>query len=86
MPELPEITIIASQMNKEIAAKSILNVEVNQPKNLNVPISAFMKTVQGKSVKSVSRVRHRDREGQNWRHLFLHSPRMPTAEIINVQS
>jgi formamidopyrimidine-DNA glycosylase len=54
MPELPEITIIASQMDKEIAGKSIVDVEVNQPKNLNMPVSDFTKTVQAKSVKRVS--------------------------------
>ncbi len=54
MPELPEITIIASQMDKEIAGKSIVDVEVNQPKNLNMPVSDFTKTIQGKSVKRVS--------------------------------
>ena len=54
MPELPEITIIASQMDKEITGKSIADVEVNQPKNLNMPVSDFTKTVQGKSVKRVS--------------------------------
>jgi formamidopyrimidine-DNA glycosylase len=35
MPELPEITVIARQMNKEITGKRITDIEAKQPKNLN---------------------------------------------------
>jgi formamidopyrimidine-DNA glycosylase len=54
MPELPEITIIARQMNKEIAGKCIADIEANQPKNLNIPVQEFVKTAKGKPVNSVS--------------------------------
>ncbi|MDH5788382.1 MAG: hypothetical protein OEZ40_08855, partial [Candidatus Bathyarchaeota archaeon] len=54
MPELPEITIIARQMNKEISGKRIADVDVKQPKNLNMSVSEFVKTVKGKRADRVS--------------------------------
>jgi formamidopyrimidine-DNA glycosylase len=56
MPELPEITVKARQMNKEISGKRIVTVEARQPKNLNMPVQKFVKTAKGKTVKSVSSV------------------------------
>jgi formamidopyrimidine-DNA glycosylase len=53
MPELPEITVKARQMNKGLRGKRIANVEVKQPKNLNMPVSEFLKAVKGKTVNSV---------------------------------
>jgi len=54
VPELPEITVIAKQMNKEISGKRMVDIEVKQPKNLNMPAQEFVKTVEGKIVNSVS--------------------------------
>jgi formamidopyrimidine-DNA glycosylase len=54
MPELPEITVIAQQMNAELAGKRIKEIEVKQPKNLNLPVSEFVKKIKGKKVSSVS--------------------------------
>jgi len=54
MPELPEITVISRQMNKEITEKRIANVEAKQPKNLNMPAQEFVKIAKGKTVNSVS--------------------------------
>lgn len=54
MPELPEITVIAKQMNKEIAGKQIAEVEVKQPKNLNIAVSEFTETLVGKIVENIS--------------------------------
>ena len=53
MPELPEITVIAKQMNEEITGKRIAEIEARQPKNLNMPVSKFRKTIKGKTVKGV---------------------------------
>jgi len=39
MPELPEITIIAKEMDKELVGKCIVEVDVKQPKNLNLHIT-----------------------------------------------
>lgn len=50
MPELPEITVIAQQMNEEITGKRIAEIEAKQPKNLNMPVSKFTKTIKGKTV------------------------------------
>jgi formamidopyrimidine-DNA glycosylase len=54
MPELPEITVIARQMNKETAGKRIADIEAKQPKNLNMPVQEFVKTAKGKTVNNVS--------------------------------
>jgi len=54
MPELPEITVIAKQMHKELEGKTIEDVEIKQPKNLNVPVSKFVKAIKGKTVEDVS--------------------------------
>ena len=54
LPELPEITVIARQMNKETAGKRVADIEVKQPKNLNMPVQEFVKTAKGKTVNNVS--------------------------------
>jgi formamidopyrimidine-DNA glycosylase len=41
-------------MNKETARKRVAEVEVKQPKNLNISVSKFVKTVEGKAVNNVS--------------------------------
>lgn len=54
MPELPEITVIARQMNREMAGNRIAEVEVKQPKILNVPPRRFVEAVKGRTIDSVS--------------------------------
>ncbi len=54
MPELPEITVIARQMDKEITGKCIADIEAKQPKNLNISVSEFTKKAKGKTVNKVS--------------------------------
>jgi len=54
MPELPEIAVIAEQMNKEIVGKQVAGIESKQPKNLNMPVAKFAKTIRGKKVNDVS--------------------------------
>lgn len=54
MPELPEIAVVASQMNKEITGKRIADVESRQPKNLNIPVPKFTQITKGKTVKTVT--------------------------------
>lgn len=51
--ELPELTILGRQMKKEIVGKRISEVEVANPKCLNMPLEQFQKTAVGKTVKSV---------------------------------
>lgn len=51
--ELPELTVLSRQMNKEIVGKRISEVEVANPKCLNMPLEQFKKTVVGKIIKSV---------------------------------
>ena len=54
MPELPEITVVARQMNKEITGKRIEAIEEYQPKNLNMSVPEFVRIAKGKTVKSVA--------------------------------
>jgi formamidopyrimidine-DNA glycosylase len=54
MPELPEITMLAGQMNKEIKDKVVADVECKQPKNLNMSVASFARIVEGKIVAHVS--------------------------------
>lgn len=54
MPELPEITIIARQMNTELAGKRISEIESTQPKNLNISILDFKEKSSGKIVVNIS--------------------------------
>jgi formamidopyrimidine-DNA glycosylase len=54
MPELPEITVISRQINKEIRGKRIQEIEAKQPKNLNMPVAKFVKTAKSKVVTNVS--------------------------------
>jgi len=54
MPELPEITVIARQMNRELKGKRIAHIEAKQPKNLNMPIPEFLKMAEGKIINNVS--------------------------------
>ena len=51
--ELPELTVLARQMTKEIVGKRVSQVEVANPKCLNMPWEQFKKTVVGKAIKSV---------------------------------
>jgi formamidopyrimidine-DNA glycosylase len=51
--ELPELTVLSRQMNKEIAGKRIVEVEVANHKCLNMPFQQFQKTLIGKHVESV---------------------------------
>ena len=53
MAELPELIILARQMNEALAGKSIAVVEVPQPKCLNIPVDDFTAGLVGKSVVSV---------------------------------
>lgn len=47
MPELPEVTNLASQINMHLAGKIISGVEVIQPKTLNLPVDAFAAAIVG---------------------------------------
>jgi formamidopyrimidine-DNA glycosylase len=47
MPELPEIACRAREMNEALVGKTIMNIEVLQPKCLNVPPEAFVEALCG---------------------------------------
>ncbi len=46
--EFPELTILSRQMTKEIVGKRISEIEVANPKCLNMPFGQFQKTVEEK--------------------------------------
>jgi formamidopyrimidine-DNA glycosylase len=54
MPELPEVTRMARQMQAELVGKTITGIEVLQPKCLNVPEDTFIDALSGAQVCSVS--------------------------------
>lgn len=53
IPELPEIAIIGRQMNRKLKGKSITDIDVKQPKNLNMTIQRFSRICIGKVVEGV---------------------------------
>lgn len=54
MPELPEIAVLARDMQHELAGRTISNVEVLQPKCLNVPIEVFHTALTGSQIRTVT--------------------------------
>lgn len=52
MPELPEILILARQMDAALTGKAITGVEVAQPKSLNLPVTAFERALVGAEIES----------------------------------
>ena len=54
MPELPEITLLARQMNAELVGRTIAGVEVLQPKCLNVPPETFAEALTGARLLAVT--------------------------------
>jgi formamidopyrimidine-DNA glycosylase len=54
MPELPEITVRAREMKKELVNKTIANIEVLQPKCLNVPEEVFIEALTGAQIRDVT--------------------------------
>jgi formamidopyrimidine-DNA glycosylase len=51
--ELPELTVVSRQMAQELLGKRIREVEVVNPKCLNMPFRSFQKLVVGRTVESV---------------------------------
>jgi formamidopyrimidine-DNA glycosylase len=51
--ELPELAVLSRQMAKELVGRKVLEVEVANPKCLNVPLKQFQQGVVGRVVKSV---------------------------------
>lgn len=47
MPELPEIASRTEEMNRELTGKVIQNIEVLQPKCLNLPVDEFTQRLSG---------------------------------------
>ena len=50
MPELPEIAVLASDMNRELTGRVITGVQVLQPKCLNLPEDDFVGALVGTEV------------------------------------
>jgi len=54
MPEVPEITCRANEMNRELPGKIIRSIEVIQPKCLNLTPDVFSASVQGAKIELVT--------------------------------
>jgi formamidopyrimidine-DNA glycosylase len=50
MPELPEIYVLARQMNAQLKGKKIVATEVRQEKCLNMPAKDFSALLEGKTI------------------------------------
>ena len=53
MPELPEITCRASEMNQALSGKTILQVEAKQPKCLNITLEEMNRHLDNAKIQSV---------------------------------
>ena len=53
MPELPEIASRAREMNAELIGKTIVGIEVLQPKCLNIPATDFTRFLTDATIKEV---------------------------------
>jgi len=54
MPELPEIVVLARDMQKELVGRSIDGIEVLQPKCLNVEVEEFQQALTGAEILSIT--------------------------------
>ena len=54
MPELPEIAIFARDMQKELSGRMFVEVEVLQPKCLNLPPEEFRAALAGATIQDVT--------------------------------
>jgi formamidopyrimidine-DNA glycosylase len=54
MPELPEIFILARDMQQEIVGRTISGIEVLQPKCLNMPVAKFQAALTGAEIVRVT--------------------------------
>ena len=54
MAELPEIVVLARQMARELTGKEARDIEVLQPKCLNVPVETFIEGLRGARILGVS--------------------------------
>jgi formamidopyrimidine-DNA glycosylase len=53
MPELPEISNLAMQMNKHLKGMRIEDIVILQPKSLNVPVEDFKSVLNGATIQEV---------------------------------
>lgn len=53
MPELPEISSRALEMDRELGGKTIADIHVFQPKCLNVPPQEFIQALRGATIRGV---------------------------------
>ena len=53
MPELPEIIVLAEQMNRELVGRRFSGVEIFQPKCLNLPPEILTERIVGLQVEQV---------------------------------
>ncbi len=53
MPELPEIAVFAGDMQRELVGRTITDIEVLQPKSLNLPVEEFRTALTGGEILGV---------------------------------
>ena len=53
MAELPELVILARQMDEKLQSKEFQKGELRQEKSLNLPVDEFLERIRGKKVVKV---------------------------------
>jgi formamidopyrimidine-DNA glycosylase len=54
MPELPEITQLARQIDTTLSGRTLMGIEILQPKSLNIPEDAFRAALCGATIQRAS--------------------------------
>lgn len=56
MPELPDLQVFSSNLNKKLSGKIVKKIYVPEPKKLNVSETELKKGIEGQAVKDIYRV------------------------------
>lgn len=67
MPELPDLEVFSSNLQKKLKGKKVKTVIINEATKINVPAAKLKKQLQGKTLKSIYR------EGKELRFAFSDS-------------
>lgn len=73
MPELPEMETYKKLLNKKLTGKTIIDVEINREKSINISSSEFVQEVKGKQIVGIERrAKHLIFKLNSGKNLLLH--------------
>jgi formamidopyrimidine-DNA glycosylase len=55
MPELPDLEVFSSNLQRELRGKTVSKISVPVKKNLNVPVARLKKSLEGQKIKKIYR-------------------------------